>query len=212
MNVITLPATNSNVVKAAKIIVAGGVVAFPTDTVYGIGAHFLSEEAVRRIYEIKGRSGRKPLQLILPDLSEVNNVACDVPAIFWDLARQFLPGGLTLVLKKSERVPLSVTSGMTTVAIRVPDSQIALELVKAVGAPVAATSANLSGRPSTRTAAEVLQEIGSYLDAIVDGGPTQLGRDSTVLDLTSSPPRILREGAVPFELISQICPEVQNNS
>lgn len=195
--------------KAAKLMIDGGVVAFPTDTVYGLGAHFLKEEAITRIYEIKGRSDKKPLQLILSDVSEVDSVAREVPNIFWDLAKQFLPGGITLVLKKAEQVPSSVTSGMDTVAIRVPNNRLALDLVRAVGAPIAATSANLSGRPSATSAQEVLRELGSYVDAIVDGGPTQLGRDSTVLDLTSSSPKILREGAVGFDLISAVCSDLQ---
>ncbi|MSQ14976.1 MAG: threonylcarbamoyl-AMP synthase [Dehalococcoidia bacterium] len=209
MSAITLSATSINLEKAATLLRDGGVVAFPTDTVYGLGAHFLNARAIRRIYLIKGRSEKKPLQLILSDVSEVETVADEVPDIFWQLAARFLPGGLTLVLKKSDRVPLTVTAGVATVAIRVPDNNVALDLVKRAGIPLAATSANRSGRPSMTTARDVLNELGRCLDAVVDGGPAKLGRDSTVLDLTQSPPRILREGAISFDLIYQVCPEVE---
>lgn len=194
---------------AAEMVLRGGVVAFPTDTVYGIGCHFQIEEAAERIYDIKGRAKDKPLQLILPHVSDVRLVARDIPDIFWRLAESLLPGGLTLILTKADSVPSSITSGGETVAVRVPNSPIVRSLALAVGVPLAATSANLSGMPSPTTAQEVREQLGDRVDMIIDGGPTDLGKESTILDLTSRPPAILREGAISVDAVRRICPEVR---
>ncbi|MBM2826891.1 MAG: threonylcarbamoyl-AMP synthase [Dehalococcoidia bacterium] len=194
--------------QAAEVIIRGGVVAFPTDTVYGIGAYISSASAVERIYTIKGRAEGKPLQLLLADIEDIETVALEVPPEAWVLAQAFLPGGLTLVLKKSPSVPDQVTAGLDTVAVRVPDHPVCLELIRAVGAPLVATSANLSGRPSALDAHEVREQLGQQVDFILDGGRAPLGRDSTIVDLTQHPPKLLREGAVPTELLLKVCPNL----
>ena len=197
---------NQAIRQAAEIISRGGVAAFPTDTVYGIGAHINSASAVKRIYVIKGREEIKPLQLLLASIQEIDRVAIEIPDEARALAEAFLPGGLTIVLKKSPSVPGLVTAGLDTVAVRVPGHPVCLELVKAVGAPIAATSANLSGRPSAIDAQEVRSQLGSQVDIIIDGGPAPLGMDSTIIDLTQNPPKLLREGAVPRGAVLRVCP------
>ena len=197
---------NQAIRQAAETISRGGVAAFPTDTVYGIGAHMRSASAVERIYAIKGRDGGKPLQLLLADVQDLDTVAIEIPDEARALARAFLPGGITLVLKKNPSVPDLVTAGLDTVAVRVPGHPVCLELVRAVGAPLAATSANLSGHPSAIDAQGVRLQLGRQVDIIVDGGRTPLGVDSTIIDLTQSPPKLLREGAVPKALLREICP------
>ncbi len=188
---------------AIDILRDGGVVAFPTDTVYGLGASFLIDHAVERIYRVKKRPRNLPLPLLLSDISQLENVAGDIPQIAWILAQRFLPGGLTLVLPKATSVPDAIaTSG--TVAVRVPNHPIPIEIVRGLGSPITGTSANLSGRPSALTADEVGEQLGDSVDFIIDGGRCPGGVESTVVDLTTKPPTVLREGAIPREAIEKL--------
>jgi len=195
-----LPAGDKAIAEAVEILRRGGLVAFPTDTVYGVGAHAFLAEAVERIYMAKERPGEKAIPLLLSDASEMERVAESVPPEAWLLARRFWPGGLSLVVPKSRIVPEAVSPG-PTVAVRVPNHPVALKLIEALGAPLAATSANISGHPSPVTAAEVLAELGGRIQFIIDGGACPGGIPSTVLDLTVTPPRILRPGPVSREEI-----------
>ena len=190
--------------EAARVLRGGGLVVFPTDTVYGLGADPDNPEAVDRIYRVKGRDRSKPLQLLLSDVSHLPLVAVEISDLAWRIARQFLPGGITLVLRKAPGVPASVVAGGETVGVRVPAHPLCCALIQAFGGPVAATSANRSGQPSPRTAEEAVAHVGDLVDLVLDGGPCPLSQESTVLDLSVSPPRLLREGAINRATLEQV--------
>lgn len=199
---IILPADEAGIARAAGIIRDGGLVAFPTETVYGLGADGLSDEAVARIFAAKGRPADNPLILHVAGADELTDLVTHVPETATALAARFWPGPLTLVLPRSARVPTIVTAGLTTVAVRMPDHPVALALLRAAGRPLAAPSANRSGSPSPTTAAHVLADLGASVGAILDGGECRVGVESTVLDLSVTPARILRPGAVTGEMLS----------
>jgi L-threonylcarbamoyladenylate synthase len=194
-----LSSIQKQVEQAVSILKQGGIVAFPTDTVYGLGAAVSLPRAVERVYEVKERAKNMPLPLLLGDKSQIDEVAEAVPPIAWLLAEKFLPGGLTMVLFKSKSVPDTVSGGGKTVAIRIPDHPVPIALIKGVGTPIVGTSANLSGKPSALTAEEVYTQLNNKVDLIIDGGRCPGGRESTVVDLTSKTPLILREGAISRE-------------
>jgi len=191
--------------QAIEILKRGGIVAFPTDTVYGLGANALDEGAVLRVYEAKGRPRHLALPLLLADISQIAAVARPVPEIAWRLAQRFLPGGLTLVLHKASSVSTVVSGGGEKIAVRVPNHPVPLALIEGLGAPITGTSANLTGSPSPDTAEEVHQQMGDRVNLVIDGGRCPGGMDSTVLDLTGETPRILREGAISREEIERVC-------
>ncbi|MER3602254.1 MAG: threonylcarbamoyl-AMP synthase [Nitrososphaerota archaeon] len=185
--------------EAARAIRNGQLVAFPTETVYGLGADALNARAVRRIFEVKRRPPDNPIIVHISELEQLRFVAEEVPAEAERLARKFWPGPLTLVLRRSERIPPEVSAGLHTVAVRMPAHRVALALIREAGTPIAAPSANLATRPSPTRAEHVLQDIGSEVELILDGGETPLGVESTVLSLVSEPPLLLRPGAVTLE-------------
>ncbi len=185
--------------QAARILRDGGLVAFPTDTVYGVGALVFMERAVERLFAAKIRDRSKAIPVLLSGVRDLNRIARHVPPVAWQLAGAFWPGALSLVLEKSARVPDVVTAGGPTVAVRVPDHPLALALIERAGSPLATTSANLSGQPSAVTADEVEASLGDAVDLILDGGPCPGGVASTVLDLTVQPPRIVRPGPIRWE-------------
>jgi len=195
--------------RGISILKQGGIVAFPTDTVYGLGACANIGRAVERVYQIKERPRNMALPLLLAHISQISEVAHPVPQIAWLLADNFLPGGLTLVLYKSGSVPAIITAGGDTVAIRVPSHPIALMLIKGVGAPIVGTSANLSGKPSALTAGEVYSQLGDNIDLIIDGGRCPGGKESTIVDVTGEMPVVLREGAISREKLEQVCPSIR---
>jgi L-threonylcarbamoyladenylate synthase len=182
--------------RAAESLRRGGLVAFPTETVYGLGADALNPEAVKRIFVAKGRPLDNPIIVHVAGPEDLAVLTADVPPEATLLMKRFWPGPLTLIFKRSVRVPDAVTGGQETVAVRMPRNAIALALVRALGRPIAAPSANLSGRPSPTTAGHVLGDLGGRIDIILDGGPVEVGIESTVLDLSQHPPVILRPGAV----------------
>ena len=190
------------------ILKRGGIVAFPTDTVYGLGASISIRQAVERVYQVKRRPRGMPLPLLLADKSQIGEVAEPVPPIAWLLAEKLLPGALTMVLYKSKSVPDIVTGGGKTVAVRIPAHPVPVALVRGLGAPIVGTSANLSGKPSALTAAEVYAQLGDEVDLIINGGRCPGGRESTIVDLTWEPPLILREGAISREELKQVYPNL----
>jgi L-threonylcarbamoyladenylate synthase len=193
---------------AGALLRRGEVVAFPTDTVYGVGAHALQTEAVARLYAVKGRPFSKAIPVLIARVEDVQRVARAIPPAAWPLAERFWPGGLTIVLPRSEQLPDLLTAGGDTVAIRYPDHPVPLALMRALGAPLAATSANLSGQPAPTTAQEVGQQLSGRLPLILDGGQCAVGVPSTLIDLSVSPPRLLRAGAIPLEALRRILPEL----
>ena len=197
--------------EAARLIRAGELVAFPTETVYGLGADATNERAVAKIFDAKGRPHFNPLISHVPDAAEAQQF------VEWSetadkLAAKFWPGPLTLVLLRSSRVPDEVTAGLNTVAIRVPAHPVARALLTAAGIPVAAPSANLFSRPSPTRASHVLDDLAGRIDLVVDGGATHVGVESTVLDLSGEVPTILRPGAVSIEMLRDVLPRVERRA
>ena len=187
-----------NLDEAAKILRAGGLVGVPTETVYGLAGNGLDESAVKRIYEVKGRPEVKPLALMVPDAADMERYCLDVPAAAKALAERFWPGPLSIVLKaKTELVPEIVRAGGDSVSLRCPDHALTLGALRLAGIPFAAPSANPSGSPSPKTADEVLTYFDGRIEAVIDGGPCGLGRESTILDVSKTPYRVLRRGALP---------------
>lgn len=189
------------IAEAGLILRGGGLVAFPTETVYGLGADATNSLAVARIFEAKGRPPDNPIIVHVASRSQLSSLAASIPAEAEVLMDAFWPGPLTIILPAGREVPAEVTAGLRTVAVRMPDHPVALALIKAAGVPVAAPSANLSGKPSPTQAEHVLQDLDGRIEAILDGGPAGVGVESTVLDLTSEAPVILRPGGItPEEL------------
>ena len=187
--------TEEEIERSATLLRAGGVVVFPTDTVYGVAADARNEQAVARIFAIKGRPSDRPLQVFLAEPDDLQRVALDLSREALLLARLFLPGPLTLVVRRAHTVPAAVVAGGSTVAVRVPDHPVPLRLARLVG-PLAVTSANISGQPAPVTAEEASRQIGHRVDLVLDGGPCPLAGESTVVNVTVSPPRIVRQGVL----------------
>ena len=186
---------------AAEIIRNGELVAIPTETVYGLGANGLDENAVAKIFEAKGRPQDNPLILHLSCAEEMDRYCHHVPQMAYRLAEMYWPGPLTIVLPARECVPKRTTGGLDTVAVRCPDNDVTREIIRLAGVPLAAPSANISGKPSTTTAQHVLHDHDGRIAAVVDGGPCRVGVESTIVDLTGDRPRLLRPGGVtPEEL------------
>jgi L-threonylcarbamoyladenylate synthase len=190
--------------RAATILRKGGLVAFPTETVYGLGADALNQKAVARIFAAKQRPNWDPLIVHVRDLAMARSLAKPLPAIFETLAEKFWPGPLTMVMEKATRVPDEVTAGRSSVAMRMPHHPVATLLLAEAGLPIAAPSANKFGRPSPTRAEHVVEDLGSNVDLILDAGPTLMGVESTVLDLTQSPAAILRPGGVTREQLEAL--------
>lgn len=188
-----------------SILRQGGLVAFPTDTVYGLGAGAGLPQAVERVYQVKQRPRDRALPLLLADISQISEVAAPVPQVAWLLARAFLPGALTLVLPKSKSVPDIITGSGNTVAVRVPAHPVPVALARGLGTPIVGTSANISGQPSPLTAEEVSVQFGDKIELVINGGQCPGGRESTVVDVTGEVPVVLREGAISKEELRQVC-------
>jgi Sua5/YciO/YrdC/YwlC family protein len=193
---------------AIEILRQGGVIAFPTDTVYALGADAFNAKAIERVYEIKSRPKCLLLPLLIADLSQLTAVAEPIPGIAWFLARRFWPGGLTLVLSKAASLPAYLATG-SSIAVRIPNHPICLSLIRCLGNPIIGTSANISGQRSTLTADEVKQQLGDKVDLIIDGGRCPGGKESTVADVTSAVPVILRQGIIPTREIEKAYKEYQ---
>ena len=197
----------NEIAKAAEIIKNGGLVAVPTETVYGLACNGLDEKAVGEIYRVKGRPDIKPLSLMVHDSGALDAYCEDVPAGAYALAKRFWPGPLTIVLKAKNHIPSIVLAGGDTVGLRCPDHPLTLALLKECGLPLAAPSANPSGAESPKTAETVLEYFSSKIDAVIDGGPCGIGLESTIIDMTSAPYKILRQGALPAEEIAETLAE-----
>ena len=193
---------------AAKIIKEGGLVALPTETVYGLGADGLNPDAVAGIFEAKGRPQDNPLILHIADASQLDSLCHHIPQAAYRLAEAFWPGPLTMVLPARKLVPSRTTAGLSTVAVRCPDCRITRQIIRLAGVPVAAPSANISGKPSTTTAQHVYHDHAGKIPLIVDGGPCRVGVESTIVDLTETPPRLLRPGGVTPEQLTAVLGEI----
>lgn len=204
--------TNEGYERATAVLREGGIVAFPTETVYGLGALATEEQSVQAIFEAKGRPSDNPLIVHIGSTSQVEQLAQNVSADAYALMDAFWPGPLTLIFHQQRgKVARNVTAGLETVGLRMPDHPVALELLRRVDAPIAAPSANRSGKPSPTEAAHVAQDLNGRVPVILDGGSTAVGVESTILDMTTTPPTILRPGGVPRESIQKIIGPVQED-
>lgn len=194
--------------EAASILRSGGLVAFPTETVYGLGGNALDEDAARKIYAAKGRPSDNPLIAHVSCVEEVAPLVKEIPEAGRKLMEAFWPGPLTMIFPKSEKVPYGTTGGLDTVAIRMPDDPVANQLIALAGVPVAAPSANTSGRPSPTTADHVWQDMNGRIEMIIDGGPVGIGVESTIVDVSSAVPAVLRPGAITMEMLAEVLGEV----
>ena len=194
---------------AARIIREGGLLGIPTETVYGLGANALDADAVRKIFEAKGRPQDNPLIIHIPGPQWLTRYCEDVPPLAYELARRFWPGPLTMILKRKPVIPDITTAGLDTVGVRCPNHPVTLAVIREACVPIAAPSANLSGRPSCTTAADVLEDMNGKIDGVVDGGPCTVGVESTILDLTVTPPRLLRPGGLPLEDLESVLGHIE---
>lgn len=195
MTTLHLNNTQENILQATEIIKNGGIVAFPTETVYGIGADIFNEKAVQKIFKVKGRNFNKPLSAHISDIKMVDMVSDIIPDIFYELANIFLPGALTLIIKAKSNIPSIVTAETETIAIRFPSNQVCKSFIDTVGFPLAATSANISGNSSAINPAEVKSELDGKINAIIDDGECVLKLESTVISLVGKP-TVIRIGAI----------------
>lgn len=188
---------------AGSLIARGELVAFPTETVYGLGGDALDPQASQKIYKAKGRPSDNPLIVHIADIADLGRIAKDVPQEAWILAEAFWPGPLTMIVHKNRVVPYATTGGLDTVAVRMPDHPVALALIRQSGCPIAAPSANTSGRPSPTEAAHVVQDLDGRIAMILDGGPVGIGIESTIIDLTTNIPTVLRPGYITEQRLSE---------
>lgn len=194
---------------AGDVIRAGGLVAFPTETVYGLGANALDAAAVDKIFRAKQRPATNPLIAHLASMDDLPAVARDIPPLAYELGERFWPGPLTLALPRSAAVPANLSAGLDSVAARVPDHPVALALLEAAKTPIAAPSANLFARPSPTTALHVLEDLHDELDVLLDTGETSIGVESTIVSLLDEPPQLLRPGGVDMESLRQLIPDLR---
>ncbi len=194
--------------QAVTILKQGGIVACPTDTVYGVGAAINIESAVERVFQIKGRPHSRALPILLAEKYQIAEVAKIVPPLARRLADRFFPGALTIVLPKADSVSDIVTGGRKTIAIRIADHPIPIAVVRGLGVPIVGTSANLSGSPSALTAEEVRAQLGDRVDMIINGGRCPGGWESTIIDLSGETPRVLRQGPISMEELKEVCPRL----
>jgi len=191
--------------EVAEIIKDGGIVVFPTETVYGIGANALNQDDVKRLYNIKKRPLNKPISLLVSSIDMIEQVAKDITDIEYGLIKEFFPGPLTIILNKKDIVPDIVTAGGNTVGIRMPQSEIALKLIEYAGVPIATPSANISGKASGIDLEDIMKEFEEGVDCFIDGGKSKIGLASTIVQVIEGVPHILREGSISKEQIEKVC-------
>lgn len=194
--------------RAGEILQKGGLVAFPTETVYGLGGDALNPDSSKKIYAAKGRPSDNPLIVHIAEMDALSKITEEIPDTAWKLAETFWPGPLTMILPKSDAVPRETTGGLDTVAVRMPSHAVALALIRAAGGYVAAPSANTSGRPSPTKASFVAEDLNGKIEMILDGGEVGIGLESTIVDLTVEPPQILRPGYITREMLRDVLGEV----
>ena len=194
--------------KAANLIKQGNIVVFPTETVYGIGTNALDEKAVKKLYEVKQRPLNKPISLLVSNMEMVNLIAKDITDVEYKIMEKFFPGPLTIILKKNNIVPDIVTAGQDTVGVRMPSGETARKLAEIAGVPIAAPSANITGDPSGTNLQEIRKHCEGKVDYFIDGGNSELGLASTIVQVVDGKPQILRQGSITLKQINQIFKEI----
>lgn len=194
--------------EAVEIIKGGGIVVFPTETVYGIGANALDEKAIKRLYKVKQRPLVQPFSLLVSDMDMVNELASDITELEYKLMEKFFPGPLTIILKKKKIIPNITTSGQETVGIRMPDGKIARKLVEYANVPIATPSANITGKPSGTKIEDVIKDFEGKVDYFIDGGKSKIGKPSTIVKVIDNVPHILRMGSITESQIAEVAEKV----
>lgn len=203
-----IPARDRNTIEyATHLLRQGELIVYPTDTVYGIGAAVSNEEAIRRLYSIKGRSPDKPVPLLISDVADVARIA-EPPTMFQKLANRFWPGALTIVMPRRQGFRSLALAGQDTVGLRVPDEDVTRDIIHTLGEAITGTSANRSGQAAPTSAAQAAMQLGDLVSVVIDGGPRRGGQESTIIDITSSPVHIAREGAVSREELTSVIGEI----
>lgn len=197
--------------ECAKSIKNGGIVVFPTETVYGIGVNGFNEKAIKELYTVKQRPLNKPISLLVNNIDMINSICRDIKDLEYALIKHFLPGPLTIILKKKNIIPNIVTSNSDTVGIRIPSNEIALKLIEYSGVPIATPSANLSGKPSGTNLESIIKDFDGKVDYFIDGGNSKLGVSSTIVQIIDNTPHILRQNAITEEEIKSFCMQYKNN-
>ena len=192
----------------AELIRNGGIVVFPTETVYGIGANALNENAIKKLYDIKKRPLNKPISLLVNSIDMIEQVAKDITKLDYALIKAFFPGPLTIILKKKDIVPNIVTANQDTVGIRMPANEIALKLIGYVGSPIATPSANISGKPSGTNLKDIMEDFDGKVDCFIDDGPSKIGLASTIVQVVDGVPHILRQGSISEKQIKEVCDKI----
>ena len=193
----------TKLIKPAEIIKNGGIVVFPTETVYGIGTNGLDENAIRKLYEVKERPLNKPINLLVSSIDMIKSVTKDITELEYFLIKEFFPGPLTIILKKKSIVPDILTAGNDTIGIRMPNQEIALRLIEYAGVPIATPSANISGNPSGIEMKKIMEEFKEKVDCYIDGGKSKIGLASTIIQVVNDVPIILREGSISKQQIME---------
>jgi L-threonylcarbamoyladenylate synthase len=204
--------TPDNLDEAGEIIRSGGLVAFPTETVYGLGASAFNGDAAKKIYEAKGRPSDNPLIVHICDKLQIYELAEEISPMAEKLIDSFMPGPFTIILKKKENISNAVTAGLDTVGIRFPKNQIAVDFISAAGVPIAAPSANISGKPSPTKAAHVIHDMSGRIDGIINGGDCEVGVESTIVDASGDKPILLRPGGITLDMLREVVPETEVDS
>ena len=198
----------TKLIEPAKIIKNGGLVIFPTETVYGVGANGLDKNAIKKIYEAKQRPLNKPISLLVSNIDMIESVAKDITDIEYSIIKNFFPGPLTIILKKKEIVPDLLTAGSDTIGIRMPANEIALKLIGYVGSPIATPSANISGKPSGINLKDIMEDFDGKVDCFIDDGPSKIGLASTIVQIVDGVPHILRQGSISEKQIKEVCDKI----
>lgn len=209
MNTKLLTVSDADIAYAGKILRDGGLVGMPTETVYGLAGNALSGDCVRKIYAAKGRPSDNPLIVHISSFSQWGDLVTEIPEKALKLAKAFWPGPLTIILKKSDIIPKETSGGLDTVAVRMPSDENARRLIESAGLPIAAPSANTSGKPSPTTASHVMNDLSGKIEAVIDGGECKVGVESTVITLATEPPRLLRPGGITPEMIESVIGEIE---
>ncbi|MCG3226837.1 MAG: threonylcarbamoyl-AMP synthase [Candidatus Heimdallarchaeota archaeon] len=189
---------------ATEMIDEGEIIAFPTDTLYGLGCNVFNESAIRNLFEIKNRSFTKPINVLIGSIEQLSYVAENIPIIVHEVIREFWPGDLTLILHKRGEIPSILTNGMSTIGVRMPNNDVTLRLIREIDKPLATTSANISGRPSITNANQILENFEDKIPLILDGGVSEIGEESTIVSLVTEPPSVIRVGSLPIEKLKRI--------
>ena len=192
----------------AELIRNGGIVVFPTETVYGIGANALNENAIKKLYDIKKRPLNKPISLLVNSIDMIEQVTKDITKLEYALIKAFFPGPLTIILKKKDIVPNIVTANQDTVGLRMPANEIALKLIDYVGSPIATPSANISGKPSGINLKDIMEDFDGKVDCFIDDGPSKIGLASTIVQVVDGVPHILRQGSISEKQIKEVCDKI----